>query len=358
MEQPIPRIIRLTLAAAATTCLALTAAACDSSGHPSPSPTSSTRAHASATPSQRPTATPALSKQAALQLIRHYSTVNNQANAHDNARLLDTVENGPLFAMSVGGYKQDSGTPARDRKPYRPWSYDTATAHLYIPKFLPGSQRWFAAGLTRTGTTYQKLVVFAQQPDGSWQMVLAPGLDGMPLPAIALDAQGYATAVEADGSDQPGFDAGKLRTAVTDNFATGGRKVGRRVFTPTPASNRQTGIHDKDIHRLGKKGTTAFAAAYNVWTEAYGLKTAGGGAVVLFAHTHTQTDTLAPGWQFTAGPETRAWLGRTPRTAITDTFVCNDAALIPTPTAKAQLLGYGCQVTGADGPPAVPMIRT
>jgi hypothetical protein len=338
-----------------TACLALTATACDSAGTPAPSHTTSTT---SRKPLPRPTATPALSRQAALDLIRHYSQVNNQANAHDNAPLLDTVEDGPLFAMSVGGYRQDSGTPAKDRKPYKPWSYDAATARLYIPKFLPGFPRWFAAALKVTSTKNQSLVLFAQQPDRSWQMILAPDLDGMPLPHIALDAQGYATAVAADGSDQPGFDAGRLRTGITDNFATGGKNSGSQFFTPTPASKRQTGIHDKDIHRLGRKGTTSFAAADNVWNDAYGLKTAGGGAVLLFAHTHTQTDTLAPGWQLTAGPDTRAWLGKTPRSAITDTFVCNDAALVPAPTAKAQLLGYGCELTGADGPPAAPMIRT
>lgn len=356
MELFISRITRLTLTATATACLALTATACDSSTNaPAPSHTSTP---ASAKPSPRPTATPALDRQSALQLIRRYSQVNNHANAQDNAKLLDTVENDALFAMSMGGYKQDSGTPAKDRKPYKPWSYDVDTARLYIPKFLPGTPRWFVAGLTQTLTTHQSLVVFAQQPDSSWQMVLAPGLDGMPLPDIALDAQGYATAVAADGSDQPGFDAGKLRTGITDNFATGGKNSGAQFYTPTPASKQQTAIHDKDIHRLGKKGTTAFAAANNVWNAAYGLKTTGGGAVVLFAHTHTQTDTLAPGWQLTAGPDNRAWLGTTPRTAVTDTFICNDAVLIPTPTAKAQLLGYGCELTDADGPLAAPIVRT
>ncbi|SEO73682.1 hypothetical protein [Actinacidiphila rubida] len=354
MEQFISRITRLTLTATATACLTLTAAACDSStGTPAPGHTS---ARASTKPSPRPTATPTLNKQSALELIRHYSTVNNQANAHDNARLLDTVENDALFAMSVGGYKQDSGIPAKDRKPYKPWSYDANTAHLYIPKFAPGAQRWFAAGVTETGTTYQRLIVFAQQPDDTWQLVLAPDLDGMPLPDIALDAEGYATAVAADGSDQPGFDADRLRTGINDNFATGGKNSGSQFFTPTPAVRRQTGIHDKDVHRLGKKGTTAFASANNVWNDAYGLKTAEGGAVLLFAHTHTQTDTLAPGWQITPDAATRAWLGNTPRSAVTDTFVCNDAVLVPAPTSKAQLLGYTCGLTGADGPPAGNMI--
>ncbi|WP_225847274.1 hypothetical protein [Streptomyces sp. HPF1205] len=349
MEQPISRITRITLTA--TACLALAATACSTAGTPAPD-----RATATSHPSPRPTATPALDQQAALNLIRRYSTINNQANTHDNARLLDTVEDGPLYAMSLGGYKQDSGTRARKRTPYKPWSYDAATARLYIPKFLPGTKWWLAAGVTVTGTKDQSLVVFAQQPDRSWQMVLAPDLEGMSLPKMALDADSYATAVAADGSSQPGFDAGRLRVGITDNFATGGKNSGQQFFTPTPASKRQTSIHDKDTRRLGAKGTTVFAPANNPWTDAYGLKTAGGGALVLFAHTHTQTDTVHPGWQITAGPDARAWLGTTPRQSVTYTFVCNDAALIPTPAAKAQLLGYGCELTGADGPPAARML--
>lgn len=297
-----------------------------------------------------------MDKRTALDLIRRYSTVNNRANAHANATLLDSVEDGPLYAMSLAGYKQDSGTPAKDRRPYKPWSYDADSARLYIPKFLPGAQRWFAAGVTVTGTRSQTLIVFAQQPDRSWQMVLAPDLDRMPLPKVALDADGYATAVAVDGSTQPGFDADRLRLGITDNFATGGKDSGRQIYAPTPASRRQTGIHDTDTRRLGTKGTTVFAAANNPWSDAYGLKTVGGGALVLFAHTHTQTDTVDPGWQLTGPPDARAWLGTTPRQSIIYTFVCNDAAVVPTPTAKAQLLGYTCQLTGADGPPAGRML--
>ncbi|WUH89728.1 hypothetical protein OG900_05935 [Streptomyces sp. NBC_00433] len=151
-----------------------------------------------------------------------------------------------------------------------------------------------------------------------------------------------------DGS-QPALDAGRLRAAVVDNFATGGVYDGTKYLTPTAASQRQISVHTKDIHRLGTKGTTAFAAADNPWTQAYALKTAGGGPLVLFAH--TQTDTVYQGWQIISGPSTRAWLGTTPRQAITATFTCADAALIPDANSKAQLLGYSCEITAADGPP-------
>lgn len=348
MEQFISRIPRLTLTAAATACLVLTATACDSSTR-TPAP-SHTGTRASAKPSPRPTATPAIAPQTALATIEHYMQVKNTADSAISPALADTIEDGPLYAMSQGGYKRDSGIPAKDRTAYQPWLYDAAGTHLYIPKLLPGAKRWFAAAIAVTSKD-QLLVVFAEQSDHSWQMVLASDLDGAPLPSIALDADGYATAVATDGS-QPALDAGRLRAAVVDNFATGGVYDGTKYLTPTAASQRQISVHTKDIHHLGTKGTTAFAAADNPWTDAYALKTVGGGALVLFAHTHTQTDTVYQGWQIISGPSTRAWLGTTPRQAITATFTCADAALIPDANAKAQLLGYSCEITGADGPPA------
>jgi hypothetical protein len=346
---PLERSIRITRHAlpliVSAACLTLAATACTNTGDATHAATKAP------TTSTAPTPAPALSATSARDPIRHYSQVNNRANAHDNAPLLDTVEDGPLYAMSLGGYQQDSAIAAKNRKPYKPWSYDAATAHLYIPTFLPGTPKWFAAAVTVTVTAYQTLIVVAQQPDHSWQMVLAADLDRMPLPRISLDADGYATAVAADGTGQPGFDAGRLRVGITDNFATGGKNSGSQFFTPTPASKQQTGIHDKDTHRLGTKGITTFAAANNAWNTAYGLKTTGGGALLLFTDTHTQTDTVRPGWQITPGPDARTWLNAAPRQSITDTFTCNDAALIPAPAAKAQLLGYTCELTGADGTP-------
>jgi hypothetical protein len=59
---------------------------------------------------------------------------NNQANAHRDRRLLDTVEDGPLYAMSVSDYTETEGLPAAAREPYKPWSYDVASAKLYFPR--------------------------------------------------------------------------------------------------------------------------------------------------------------------------------------------------------------------------------
>jgi hypothetical protein len=256
--------------------------------------------------------------------------------------------------MSVSDYTETEGLPAADRTPYKPWSYDTASAKLYIPRLGAGQDRWFTAALSdQKGKAPSRLAVFAERPQHKrWEMVSVVGLDNPKLPDIALDHDGYATAVAADGNKHLAADASLLRAAVLDNFATGGMHTGTKVFAPTEASKRQIEVHAKSGTRFGDQGTSVFAGAANRYTDAYALKTTDGGALILFSHMHTQTDAVAySGLQINPGKEDRAWLHDVPRTSITYTFVCNDAATVPAKAAPSRLIGYTCARTDASGPP-------
>ncbi|KUN40529.1 hypothetical protein AQJ30_07035 [Streptomyces longwoodensis] len=256
--------------------------------------------------------------------------------------------------MSVSDYTEAEGFPTADRKPYKPWSYDSADAKLYIPRLAAGQDRWFAAALSdQKGKAPSRLGVFAERPQHKrWELVSVVDLDSPELPDIALDRDGYATAVAADGNKQLAAGAALLRTAVLDNFATGGTNTGTKVFAPTKASKRQIEVHDKNGTRFGNQGTTVFAGAANRYEDAYALKTTDGGALILFSHTHTQTDAVAySGLQINPGKGDRAWLHDVPRTSITYTFVCNDAATVPAKAEPSRLIGYTCARTDASGPP-------
>ncbi|MFI5852547.1 hypothetical protein [Streptomyces parvulus] len=77
----------------------------------------------------------------------------------------DTVEDLPLYAMSLSDYTETEGLPAKDREPYKQWSYDSAHAKLYIPRQAGGQDRWFAAGLSdHPGKAPSRLAVFAERP--------------------------------------------------------------------------------------------------------------------------------------------------------------------------------------------------
>ncbi|MEV7064305.1 hypothetical protein AB0N97_16055 [Streptomyces collinus] len=297
---------------------------------------------------------PALSAAQAHDVIARYSKINNEANADRSRRLLDTVEDGPLYAMSVSDYTETEGLPAADRKPYEPWSYDIASAKLYIPRLVAGQERWYAAALSsQKGKAPSRLAVFAERPQHKrWEMVSVVDLNSQKLPDVALDRDGYATAVATNDNKHLAADADLLRAAVLDNFATGGTNTGTKVFAPTKASKQQIEVHDKTGTRFGNQGTTVFTGTDNRYKDAYALKTSDGGALILFSHTHTQTDAVAhSGLQINPGKDDRAWLRGVPRTSITYTFVCNDAATVHAKAEPSRLIGYTCARTDASGPP-------
>lgn len=253
-----------------------------------------------------------------------------------------------------GPTTETEGLPKADRKPYKPWSYDNSSARLYIPRLAAGQSRWFAAALSeQKSKAPSRLGVFAEGPQHKrWELVSVVDLDSPKLPDIALDSDGYAIAVAANGNKQIAADADLLRTGVLDNFATGGANTGKKIFTPTKANKEQIEVHDETGTRYGSQGTTVFAGADNRYKDAYALKTTDGGALILFSHTHTQTDAVAhSGLQINPGKDDAAWLHGVPRTSIEYTFVCNDAATVPAKAEPSRLIGYTCARTDASGPP-------
>ncbi|MFI6012521.1 hypothetical protein ACIBAG_27500 [Streptomyces sp. NPDC051243] len=333
--------------------MSLAVTACNS-GSGSDSPTAKNAAPSASTNQQRELP-PALTKQQALAKIDRYATANNKANAHRDRALLDTVEDGPLYTMSVSDYKETEGLTESERKAYKPWAYDTASAKLYIPRIAPGQPRWFAAALSATkGKAPNRLAVFAEQPQHKrWEMVSVADLYGTQLPKVTLDADGYATAVAANGNKDLAMGADLLRSGILDNFATGGQNTGKKIFAPSKARSQQIKVHAETVTRYGSQGTSTFAGAVSRYRDAYALKLTDGGALALFSHTHTQTDAVArSGLQLNPGKDDRAWLHDIPRRSIQYTFVCNDAATVPATAAPSKLLGYTCARTDASGPPA------
>ncbi|MEU9189220.1 hypothetical protein AB0D14_32690 [Streptomyces sp. NPDC048484] len=328
--------------------LTLTASACTAAAHKDADAT----ARAGHTVSPAPAAEPALTKKAALAQIAHYSKINNAANAHTNRTLLDTIEDGPLYAMSVSDFTQDEGLPRADRETYKPWSYDLARTSVYIPRFTAGQDKWYAA-VTYSGKKdpYARVLIMAQQATSKrWEMVAAVDLDNKKVPQIAVDGQGYATALDATTTQDVAAPVDTLRAAVGDNFATGGDTSGRKVFTSSKASKRQITTHDSIVNKFGSRGTTVFSAATTKFPDSYALKTTDGSALVVFAHTHTQRDAVSgPGLEIVPEKKDRAWLGTSNSPSFTYTFTCSDVATVPTAPAKSTLIGYTCRRSDAQG---------
>ncbi|MCP3821399.1 hypothetical protein NLX86_25875 [Streptomyces sp. A3M-1-3] len=312
------------------------------------SDTSAKKTAPSATAAPKPA--PALTPAQARDAITHYSKTNNLVHMNQDRALLDTVEGGPRYVMSLADLKQDEALPKADREPYRPWSYNLSATDLYIPRLQNGQQRWFAA-VTRAGSKqqYARVLIMAENTKSKqWEMVATVDLDDpKQLPQIMLDKDGYATAVDA-ASNALAAPVGVLRSAVGDNFATGGEMTGKKVFTSTETSQRQIKVHDETTRKFGPRGTTRFASADPQFTDAYALKTTTG-ALVIFSHTHTQHDAVtSPGLRIVPEKRDRAWLGTSPSPAFNYRFTCSDIAAVPSVPEPSSLLGYGCRRTDAE----------
>ncbi|MFD7013921.1 hypothetical protein [Streptomyces sp. NPDC059928] len=321
--------------------LALASTACSSD---SDAPAAKSPASHSSSTTPKPAA-PALSKTEALDVITRYSQTNNKATAAYDKAMLATIETGPQLAQSLSTYKQEQGLAEADRTKFEPWAYDTSTAQLYIPKFTEGDKRWFAATVyAGINKKYARYLVFAENPgQHRWELTATIDLDNGQAPPIALDADGNATAVRAP--------ADALRSAVTDNFATGGTGDGKKNLADTPASRRQIEVHQKVGARLEPRGKTVFKAGENTYPDSYALKTTDGGSLIVFAHQHTQTDApVEPGAAIQPDKLERAWLGDKPLASVTYTFTCNDLAQVPASGSPASLLSYTCARTDAQGP--------
>ncbi|MFI7337136.1 hypothetical protein ACIBUY_04250 [Streptomyces sp. NPDC050085] len=345
------RRLRRPAALLALACTLLPVAACSNTASTPPSHTSAT-----ASSPARAQPAPALSRTQARTVLTHYSKINNKAGAALDATLLDTVEDGPQLAMTRSWYTQERALPELQRTPYIPWSYDADTARYFIPRLPAGRQRWFAAQVfSGTATEQSRLLVVAERPrTHAWELVEVVDLADATALKVAEDRDGYATAVDATSSARLAAPVSLLRTAVLDNVVTGGANTGHQVFASTPAIRKFLAARKKTLLKYGPQGTVAFAPATTTSPQSYALKMADGSVLVAFAHRHTQTDTVTrAGLGITPAPEDRAWLGTNSQyTSITYTFTCADAALVPSTSRQANLLGSHCARTDAEGTPA------
>lgn len=293
---------------------------------------------------------PPMSKDAAAAQVERYASLNAEAHEKRDPKLLDNVEDDAVYEQSVAGMKEEGGNPEAGESESS--SYDLDRTEFHIPRFQDGEDRWFAALLhPEQGQKQQRprLAVFAERPGPmQWEMVSAADLLAKPV-RVAQDDQGFAEAVP---EKKTAAATRNFRSGVRDNYVTGGEKEGK-IFAPTKASDDQIQSHTELVSHLAPEGSTKFAGKTPEFARTYSLRTADGGVLTMFGTAHTQTDTVVrANHQITPSDDDRAWLGTTPRSAVTYTFVCQNAVAADKTGNSARLLGYTCGKVDVKGPPA------
>jgi hypothetical protein len=218
-------------------------------------------------------APPALTKAQAEQVLAHYQSVNNQANGNLDGDLLSTVETGAQLDMDRAAYLLRR---ARNDK-YPAFTY-SAPAY-YIPR-QSDFPKWFAVD-TVSGRTRHALLFVQDRSGGPWLLA------GDPFPAsgltgIALDKDGYATAVTPDDTHAalaPEKVAGAHAATLTSG-ATG--------MAPGPYTTDSRNALVKVQTGLQRRGVTLTADFAPDRQRAYALRTTDGGALVWYVLRQTE----------------------------------------------------------------------
>ncbi|MET9914378.1 hypothetical protein ABZZ74_48095 [Streptomyces sp. NPDC006476] len=280
MAQPALRFShrRLLAALALTVTTAITLSACssgDSGGQHRPAP---------AAPDTSRRTTGVIDTTAAREVVDAYQAANNAANARQDLKGLARIEAGMAYVQDRSDYQQWKTWPAKERTRYASGFRYEQRAY-YIPR--AGTATWFAMEATSSDAAKARGLFVFDRRGGRYKMVTAVYATGkMPMPKIAVDSHGLATAV--DPARKVGALAPKdLTAAVTDLYVTGGSKQGRQL-APTPASKEAVRLHD-DRNRGAKASwrTASYFSAQPAHPQVYSLRTADGGVLALAPGAYT-----------------------------------------------------------------------
>lgn len=228
----------------------------------------------------------------AAAILDRYVEINNEANKRRDAILLSTVEAGQLAEQSKVNYEQWRTWSTKDQKAYRsPFYYQQAK--YYLP--ATGTATWFAVRATvGTGPHDEALLIF-DKIDGTYKMVFALSPEFTPIPEIAVDRHGLATAVAPTVRVGP-LAPDEVSTASEDLFATGGKRSGAEL-AQTPATSEAAELYKERNHNDKGVATTELACAAPAHPAVYALRLANGGVLAVVPTAHTSTRAIKPAYR-------------------------------------------------------------
>jgi hypothetical protein len=231
-----------------------------------------------------------LTQPQAQQVLTAYTTANNTANAQASQSVLATVETGSSLAIDSGSYQRAKAAGSAAYPAFSP-----VRATYFIPLESPAAYpHWFAvhvknAFLSAPGKVINgEYLVFTQaSPGAPWlerlePFVVNPGAE----PAIALDANGYATAVTPNDANlvlSPAAASGATATA----FDSGGQ--------PATPGTLAAGQEEEAVRPQVPAGTTTAIRHAGTSGPVVGLRTADGGALLFYDIGATLTVTAPAG---------------------------------------------------------------
>ena len=241
-------------------------------------------------PAQTPQPAPAgqgpLTMAQARQVLAAYTAANNASNAQRSATMLATIETGSSYAADVGIYRTQQAEHAAPFPAFAPQK-----AQYYIPRET-AYPRWFVVQVTNamlaapkrvTGTEY---LVFTQAaPGAAWKNAVEPYIvPGATIPPVALGADGLATPVtDATPLAVP---QGQIAQVTASSLDGAG---------PLSSPGNLADQMDRGFWQRKLPGSTVTDSHTPSASGVYGLRTAGGGALLFYTDAAELTLTAPAG---------------------------------------------------------------
>jgi hypothetical protein len=234
------------------------------------------------------TAPPAITKSQAAQVLANYQSVNNRANGDLDGTLLATVETGAQLEMDRAGYRLRRAK--KDK--YTPFTYAHPVYYIPRQKSFP---KWFAVEAT-SGSNTRHALVFTQNREGGPWLLAADPFPSAPLTGIALDKDGYATAVSPAGGGAA-VQPRKVAAVHAATLSSGGAGMAPGPYT-SESRDALTQVQ-AELRRRGVTLTSDFAADQQ---RPFALRTTGGGELVWYVVRQSERyDMVDPGTVSTDG---------------------------------------------------------
>ena len=189
--------------------------------------------------STTPTTATALTEAQARKIFTTYQKVNNQANSHLSAKLLSSIETGPMLKSDLIDYKI---TRAGDEPKIKMFNY--RSPHFYIPRTT--GTPWFAVDAKST-LGGEEFLVFVQS-GGTYKLTTSAWKSKEAFPSIALGPDGSATAVTGGATTQIAASHSQYLTTT----AAGLRGDG---FAPGASTTQLGKAWEKNVVRITEGGT-------------------------------------------------------------------------------------------------------
>jgi hypothetical protein len=238
------------------------------------------------TPQSAPAGQAPLTMAQARQVLAAYTAANNAANARRSDTALGAIETGSSYAVDAGIYRVQQAQHAAPFPAFAP-----QRAQYYIPRET-AYPRWFAVQVTNAALDAPKRVfgteylLFTQAtPGAGWKNAVEPYMvPGATAPPVALGADGLATPVAA--ATPLAVPQGQIAQVTASSLDGAG---------PLPNPGNLADLMDRGFWQRKLPSSSVTDSHTPSAGGVYGLRTAGGGALLFYTDAAELTLTAPAG---------------------------------------------------------------